>query len=195
MHDYEFPALLNLLAELSLDVRIATLILLLIGAAIWDTHTHRIPNRLILCGGLFGVICTMVWPPAQQTTILFSLMGLVVALLLFFPLYLMRAMGAGDVKLLAMVGTFLGPIDTFYAAIASTIVGGMLSILWVVWHAKTMQLVRNLSTLIPFEVGMLGGFPMGRRIEDSTSVGKMPYGVAIAIGTISFLMFDQLGYL
>jgi prepilin peptidase CpaA len=190
----ELEALLASLARLLLDGRIAVLMLLLISAAICDTRTHRIPNRLVLWGGLFGVICTTIWPPVHHGTILFPLAGLVVGLLLFFPLYLLRAMGAGDVKLLAMVGTFLGPLDTFYAALASTIAGGVLSILWVLWHGKTLRLVQNLTALLPLELGAVGGSSSGLRIEPSASAGKLPYGVAIAVGTISCLVFHQLGF-
>src|SRR4051812_31541587 len=113
MFHEESKAVLDLLARLLLDGRTASLIVLLMTAAICDMRTHRIPNRLVLCGGLWGLVCTTLWPPVYHGTILYPLAGLAVGLLLFFPLYLMRAMGAGDVKLLAMVGTFLGPLDTF----------------------------------------------------------------------------------
>jgi prepilin peptidase CpaA len=163
-------------------------------AAVCDMRTHRIPNRLVLCGGLWGVVCTTLWPPVYHGTILFPLAGLAVGLLLFFPIYLLRAMGAGDVKLLAMVGTFLGPLDTFYAALASTIAGGVLSILWVLWHGQTLRLLQNLMALLPLELGAVGGSSSSLRIEPSASAGKLPYGVAIAVGTISCLVFHQLGF-
>ena len=102
-------------------------------------------------------------------------------------------MGAGDVKLLAMIGTFLGPLQTFYAGLASTIAGGVISILWVLWHGKTFHLIQNLTALLPLEFGAVGGSSSGLRIEPSASAGKLPYGVAIAIGTMACLVFHQLG--
>jgi prepilin peptidase CpaA len=194
MPNQELAALLDLLVRLLLDGRIVVLILLLISAAIVDMRTHRIPNLLVLWGAICGVVCTTIWPPVYHGTIAFPLSGLAVGLLLFFPLYLMRAMGAGDVKLLAMVGTFLGPLDTFYAALASMIAGGMLSIVWVLWHGKTLRMLQNLTALLPLELGAVGGSSSGLRIEPSASAGKLPYGVAIAIGTISCLVFHQLGF-
>jgi prepilin peptidase CpaA len=98
------------------------------------------------------------------------------------------------VKLLAMVGTFLGPLDTFYAALASTIAGGVLSILWVLWHGQALRLLQNLTALLPLELGAVGGSSSSLRIEPSASAGKLPYGMAIAIGTISYLVFHQLGF-
>jgi prepilin peptidase CpaA len=194
MHRQESQALLDALIQLLLDGRIAVLIVLLITAAIFDTRSHRIPNRLVMCGGLAGIVCTTVWPPVYHGTIVFPLLGLGVGALLFAPLYLVRAMGAGDVKLLAMVGTFLGPLQTFYAGLASMIAGGLLSIVWVLWHGKTLHLIQNLTSLLPLELGAIGGSSSGLRIEPSASAGKLPYAVAIAIGTIACLVFHQLAF-
>jgi prepilin peptidase CpaA len=116
--------------------------------------------------------------------------------MLFLPLYIVRAMGAGDVKLLAMVGAFLGPGDTFYAALASMVVGGALSILFVLVRGTARRLLYNLGSL--FQHGLLsvaGGSKPNLRIGADVSAGKLPYGVAIAIGTIGYLITDQLGFL
>ena len=105
-------------------------------------------------------------------------------------------MGAGDVKLLAMVGAFLGPGETFYAALASMIVGGVLSILFVLARGTARRMFRNLGSL--FQLGLLsvaGGSKPNLRIAAGVSAGKLPYGVAIAIGTIGYLVSDQLGFL
>jgi prepilin peptidase CpaA len=192
----EFGAMLGLLIRLVLDARTGGLMLLLVIAAVCDYRTYRIPNRLVACGAVFGVIYTTVMPPVLHGTALFPLSGVVVGLLLFLPLYLLRAMGAGDVKLLAMIGTFLGPLETFYAALASMIVGGILSILWVLAHGRTLHMLQNLAAF--FQVGLLGvlaGSPSGLRIAPDVSAGRLPYGVAISSGTIGYLIVHQLGLL
>ena len=192
----EFKAMLDLLAMLFFDWRTGILMLLLLGAAVSDYRFHRIPNWLVLSGALFGVIYNTAMPPSPHANILFPLMGLGLGLLLFLPLYLVRAMGAGDVKLLAMVGAFLGPGDTFYAALASMIVGGVLSILFVLVRGTARRLLYNLGSL--FQLGLLsvaGGSKPNLRIGADVSAGKLPYGVAIAIGTIGYLITDQLGFL
>jgi prepilin peptidase CpaA len=192
----EFKAVLDLLSMLFFDWRTGVLMLLLAVAAVSDYRFHRIPNWLVLSGALFGVIYNTAMPPSPHATILFPLAGLGLGLLLFLPLYLVRAMGAGDVKLLAMVGAFLGPGDTFYAALASMLVGGALSIVFVLVRGTARRLLYNLGSL--FQLGLLsvaGGSKPNLRIGADESAGKLPYGVAIAIGTIGYLITDQLGFL
>jgi prepilin peptidase CpaA len=192
----EFKAVLDLLAMLFFDWRTGILMLLLAGAAISDYRVHRIPNWLLMSGAIFGVICNTALAPSPYANILFPLAGLGLGLVLFLPLYLVRAMGAGDVKLLAMVGAFLGPGDTFRAALASMIVGGVLSIVFVLARGTARRMFHNLGSL--FQVGLLsvaGGSKPNLRIGADVSAGKLPYGVAIAIGTIGYLITDQLGFL
>ncbi len=196
MPNAEFNAVLDLLAMLFFDWRTGILILLLAGAAVSDYRTHRIPNWLVLSGALFGVICNTALAPSAYAHILFPFAGLALGLVLFLPLYLVRAMGAGDVKLLAMVGAFLGPGDTFRAALATMIVGGVLSIVFVLARGTARRMFHNLGSL--FQVGFLsvaGGSKPDLRIGADVSAGKLPYGVAIAIGTIGYLITDQLGFL
>jgi prepilin peptidase CpaA len=196
VHHSELEAVLDLLAMLFFDWRTGTLMLLLVGAAISDYRVHRIPNWLVLSGALFGVICNTALAPSPYANILFPVAGFAVGLLLFLPLYLVRAMGAGDVKLLAMIGAFLGPGDTFRASLASMIVGGVLSILFVLMRGTARRMFHNLGSF--FQLGPLSvasGSKRNHRIEAGVSAGKLPYGVAIAIGTIGYLITDQLGFL
>ena len=196
MHNEEFKALLDLLGWLFFDWRTGIVILLLIVAALIDVKTRRIPNWLVLSGALYGVIYNTALPPTPHDNILFPLMGLALGLMLFLPLYLLRAMGAGDVKLLGMVGAFLGPGDTFYAALATMIVGGMLAILFVLAKGKLQIMFRNLASV--FQLGYLSvasGSTPNLQVAPQVSAGKLPYAVAIAIGTIGYLILHQLGFI
>src|SRR3954463_13490202 len=106
MQDSEFAAALELVGMLFCDPRIVVLTLLLAGAVICDCRTRRIPNALVMAGILFGLIYNVAFPPTVKTSMLFAPAGMLVGLSMFLPLYLLRATGAGDVKLFAMVGAF-----------------------------------------------------------------------------------------
>ena len=84
----EFKAMLDLLAMLVFDWRMGVLMLLLMGAAVCDYRTHRIPNWLVLSGAVFGLIYNTVLPPFPYTSIFFPLAGIGLGLVLFLPLYL-----------------------------------------------------------------------------------------------------------
>ncbi len=78
------------------------LLLLVIPAALYDSRQRRVPNWLALAGLLLGIgLNSFLY---ESTGLLTSLKGLGVAFLIYFPLYLLRAMGAGDVKLMAAIG-------------------------------------------------------------------------------------------
>jgi prepilin peptidase CpaA len=189
----ELQAMLGLLGRIMFDARTGGLMLLLVIAAVCDCRTHRIPNWLILCGAVFGLIYTTMVPPFAHGTALFPLSGLVVGLLLFLPLYLLRAMGAGDVKLLAMIGTFLGPLETLYVALTIIIAGGVVSIVWVLVRGRMFRMLQNLAPF--FQLAVLGpraGSPSGFRIAPEASAGRLPYALAIAFGTIAYLIGHQL---
>ena len=181
---------------LILDWRTGILMLLLVTAAITDYRTHRIPNWLVLSGTLFGLIYNMAVPPFRHASLLWPLEGLALGLIVFLPLYLLRIMGAGDVKLMAMVGAFIGPTDMVWVMPYIMIVGGVLSIVLVLVRGTARRMFSNLNTL--FQLTYLNTMSGGRpdfRIDTSASAGKLPYGVAIAIGTIGYLTLHQLNFL
>lgn len=196
MSHSEFNAVLELLAMLVLDWRTGVLILLLIIAAVIDCRSHRIPNWLVLSGMLFGVIYNLVFPPVPHANVLWPLEGMALGFIVFLPLYLISVMGAGDVKLMAMVGAILGPIDMIWVLPYTMIVGGVLSILLALAHGTAGRMFRNLTLI--FRLGFLNALSGARpdlHVAAGESAGKLPYGVAIAIGTIGYLMLHQLGFL
>jgi prepilin peptidase CpaA len=98
-----------------------------------DLRRHRIPNVLTLLGLIAGLGLQAVTGGVQG--LLSGLLGVAVGLGSFAPLYLCRAMGAGDLKLLAAVGAFLGPQGAFLAALFTLLAGGLGAIGYVLWRA------------------------------------------------------------
>ena len=196
MAEAEFNAVLELLASLLLSGRTGMLLLLLATAAVIDSRSHRIPNWLVVSGAVYALVYNTVFPPWLHGTFLFPLAGLGLGLALFLPLYLLRAMGAGDVKLLAMCGAFLGPNEIWRAALVILITGGLLGVVFVLAKGSALRMVQNLTTL--FRVGaldtMTGAVP-SLRIPAGVTAGRLPYGVAIAGGTTLYLVLHQLAFI
>src|SRR4051812_29537661 len=92
----------------SYEVMLGLIVLL---AAVFDIRSRRIPNWLVGFGLVWGV---------SMNTFLFglpglksALLGIAVASLIYFPLFLVRGMGAGDVKLMMAIGSLVGPAMWF----------------------------------------------------------------------------------
>ena len=195
MTSSEFQAMLELLSLLVLNWRTGTLIVCLVLAACMDYRTHRIPNWLVGWGSLLGVVLSWLYPPFHQTSAWWPIQGLVLGLGLFLPFYLLGVMGAGDVKLMAMVGAFIGPSHVLWAALYTLVAGGVLALVWVLVRGTVGRLVRNLSTLFQLSfISLAQAGPPTFQVSAAASAGKLPYAMAIAIGTLTYLVRHQLGF-
>jgi len=105
------------------------LILILVIAFISDIHTQLIPNWLTTS----GVICGLLFHLFNNglTGLCFALYGLGIAFTLFFILYLLGAIGAGDVKLFAALGAIAGTEFVLHFMVLSIMFAGFIGcILW-----------------------------------------------------------------
>jgi prepilin peptidase CpaA len=106
----------------------------------------------------------------------------------------MRAMGAGDVKLMAMVGAFLGPASALGAVTTTLITGGALAIFAAIRNKSMQRMLNNIRFMM---TQAMVGVATGNRVRTemlSASAGKLPYGVAIAIGTTAHLLLSKNGH-
>lgn len=165
--------------------------LALLAVAAWvDVRSQRIPNLLVVCGLVVGIVGNGTIVSGGWT---FALLGASIGFLLFLPLYMLRAMGAGDVKLMAMVGAFLGPAGAIIAVLLSFAAGGVLACAYAVARGTARRLLINLASIVRgaalTAATGVGGF--GAPAPD-TSAGKFPYSVAIAIGSIGSIALARL---
>ncbi len=168
-------------------IQIALLLTILGMAIVMDIRWRRIPNWLTGPAILLGI--------GMQTFMnhldgfLFSLEGMAIGLGLLLILYVLGWIGAGDVKLYAAVGSFLGPFQTISAAFLIAFAGGLMAILVLGFHQgwkrtggwlwslfQTLFLSRSMKALAP-----------------ANNVPTLPYAVAICVGTIGSYWWSPLG--
>ncbi|MBZ5608149.1 MAG: prepilin peptidase [Acidobacteriia bacterium] len=162
------------------------LVLLVVPAAVYDLRFRRIPNWLVLAGLLLGLgLNSFLF---EWTGLRASLLGLGVGLLVYFPLYMLRGMGAGDVKLMAAVGSIVGWADWLGIFFLTALIGGVAAIALLV---SRQQLARGLSNVGYLLVEILCLRPPYARKEEldlgSPKSVKLPHGVVIAWGSVLFL--------
>lgn len=178
---------------------IIILLVFLLLAALQDLRRYRISNNLIVSGVFFGALLNIIVPSEMGGLGgLSSLLGFGVGLGLLLPMYLLRAMGAGDVKLMAMVGAFLGPEAIMVAILYVLVTGGVLSICVAMYCGVLKKLFYSTQVIIvEFMTNLFT--PKSKRLPNALSfagitqdaTAKMPYGVAIAVGTATFLLVNQ----
>lgn len=170
----------------------AFLLCTLLALAVWhDVLTRRIPNSLVLSGMLMGLALNATLPsgagfffePGGAIGFLLALEGAALGLAMLLPLYAFGAMGAGDVKLMAMVGAFLGPESIFGTALLSLLAGGVLALAVSIWTGTLLNVLRNTYSLLLHAI--VKGMAVGdaRVGEPAAPTGKLAYAIAIMSGT------------
>ena len=152
---------------------------ILLVAAVWDIRFKRIPNWLTFPSMIVAVSYYVTVGGLEG--LLFSLQGAAVGMAILIIPYFMRGMGAGDVKLVGVVGAFLGVGKVILALLWTALVGGLYAIVLLIYCVYLKRTPRpHLSAAYPYKV-----------FEDvlprSDATAKRPslcYGVAIAIGTV-----------
>ncbi len=166
----------------------------LMMACVADLRARRVPNVLVaimaVSGGVYAVLTDPVLAGLQRAG-----GGLLLGLAIWLPAWLLGWMGAGDVKLFAASGTWLGPRATLEAAIIAALAGGVLSLGWMVWRRG----VGGAS----FDLWSVAAHPLRRR-EPGAPLGwgevggggarsdRMPYTLALAAGLATAALFPRL---
>ena len=156
------------------------LTLALVGAII-DIQKHRIPNWLTYPGIVLGF---------GLRALLFGWKGLLSALAgcllaggIMFLFYMVRAMGAGDVKLMGAIGAVVGPSQVTGVLLATAIFGGLLAIVYALYRRRMISTLKNVGSVLRFHA-WAGAQAHPELNLDNPSALRMPYGLAIALGTL-----------
>ncbi len=141
-------------------------VIVLAVATFTDLRSRRIPNWLVLPFLPMGIVVSA-WFHGWHGVVQ-SLEGAALGMVIYGILYLKFGMGAGDVKLCAAIGAWIGPGQFLMAAVFNTLAGGLGILVWLLfkWIQKLVQRERDDITL------------------NGLMQTKMPYAPAIAIGTL-----------
>lgn len=162
----------------------------LLAAVFADMASRKIPNRLVLAGMVVGLLVQAFLPGGDG--FLSALKGLLFGFGLFLPLYLLRVMGAGDVKLMAMVGCFTGSPAIFGVMLCTLLAGGVLSLVFSLRMKAFRQMLGNVKFMIFMRFMKAAGGGLASTHDMAGSVGTLPYAMAIAMGTAGYLVWQGI---
>lgn len=163
--------------------------------ACWrDWKEHRIPNQLcalIVLSGFFVHGVVQGWTGVQH-----SLAGAACGFGLLIVLWLIRAMGAGDVKYMAGVGAWLGPELTCYAVVAGILVGGLISIGMIIYQRTWSRFATNMGLMLVKMSSARTAFGEFASAKQFSGSGKaaVPYAIPLTVGAWGVLLFSQIGW-
>lgn len=178
-------------------------------AIISDLRVRRIPNSLIVAGWVMAV-CWHAFSPhgawafdpqsPGAVGVSGAFAGLGVLLLAFLPFYALGVMGAGDVKLMSVVGAFLGATPGAWTQLAGVSLfvlaaGGLLAIFRMVFSRNGSAVFANLRLIFTgywARASGMAGPSFDARVD---SADRMPYAIAIATGTILYMVAKWAGWI
>lgn len=148
-------------------------------ACLWDVTRARIPNWLTFTAAAAAMAFHALAPQGHGAGA--AVAGLVLGLAVFFPLFALRAMGAGDIKLLAALGAWLGWSDVLWVAVYASMTGGVLALVVMIVRGHLRQGLQNIQSLLTF--WWLSGLkPLPSVSLDDPRAVRLPYAVPIAVG-------------
>jgi prepilin peptidase CpaA len=165
--------------------------IVLVVAAVIDGRQLKVPNWLTFPFALAGLAFS-VWYGGGWG-LLGSIEGLGLGLALLLPLYAIGGMGAGDVKLLAGVGAWVGPALTAKAFVATAMAGGVMAVAMVAWTGSYVRHWALFQTIVSEILTVrdpvkLSAIAAARK----PTMLLLPYGIPIAVGTIAFFAWAGL---
>ncbi len=180
-------------ALLTENMHVKFVAVVLIVAAWIDGKELRVPNWLTYSMVLSGLVYNTV--VGGWGGLWFAFLGMIVGLLTLLPLYSVGGMGAGDVKLMAGIGAWLGSYITFYAFVATVVVGAVMAVLMVLYkrgfqkhYAQFLMIMNEWMTVRnPAELSKIAK-------ERKPTMFLLPYGIPICIGSIGYFCYAGLLY-
>jgi prepilin peptidase CpaA len=151
------------------------------AACVTDVAWRRIPNALTLGGAAVGLAVAAVlggWPAT-----LAALAGWSVGLAVFLPIFLLGGLGAGDIKLLAAFGAWIGPGEVIWVALYGAIAGGVFAIALALARGYLRTALRNVYMLLThWRVAGVG--PVAGLTLEGSSGPRLAYALPMAAGLV-----------
>lgn len=157
--------------------------LVVMSAMFFDFKCRRIPNKIVLPAILLGIVVNTIHSGVNG--LFTATVGFMVGGCFLSVFYLMGGMGAGDVKLMAAVGAFLGMEKIIIVLFLTALVGALMAFYTIITHFLQKPILDKLfhQDSLSMNVTPHAVNPLKKSI---------PYGVAIAMGTLGTLLLILL---
>ncbi len=160
---------------------------IVVVAAVWDFRARRIPNWVSLSGVVLGIALNSFLYEAAGLRM--SIEGILLAFAIYFPLYLIRGMGAGDVKLMAAVGAIMGWQNWLGILVLTSLFGAAIALALVTWQGVLARTLYNIVLILKSLALRQAPYQNHPQLDVRSQQGvRLPHAVSIAFGSIAFLV-------
>lgn len=177
----------------SIYLRTGLLAVVLLGGAWYDVREQRIPNWWCVCACVCGLGITWQMSPAGgrtgQTAFYMARLGAVTAL--WFPLFHLRMIGAGDVKLMALIAGYLGFKAGACVILYGFFIGAFLAFLKMLIYKNLYQRLRYFFAYIRRLFLTREAVPYYRASRDGKHV-VIPLGLCLLGGCVWYMVLEIL---
>lgn len=151
-------------------------------SCVFDLRTRHIPNSVTLGGAALGLIYGAV--AHGPTGLLLAGLGWLAGLVVFLPFFALGGLGAGDVKLVACVGAWLGPVMALWTALYTALAGGVMAIVVALSAGYLNTALMNVMGLIS-HFREKGVRPHPDLTLSRNTGPRLPYALPITVGTLT----------
>jgi prepilin peptidase CpaA len=162
---------------------VVSVVVIVIGlvACVTDVRSRRIPNLLTFSAAVAALLFHLFFDRGPGAAL--ALAGWATGLVLFLPFFLLRGMGAGDVKLLAALGAWLGPLQVIWLAMFAAIAGGVMALVVATSRGHLRTMFRNVGNMLLFWY-VAGPRPVPEQTLERSQSPRLAYAIPIFVGTV-----------
>lgn len=164
------------------------LIALIVICVVTDLRERKIYNKVLFPFFLAGLVLNLTADGIPGLG--FALAGTAVGFSILLIPYLLGGMGAGDVKLLAVVGGLKGAVFVLTAAVYMALAGGIMALIILFFRRGAISRLKQIGMILG---GLRSGLKVPLALDKEAMNTTYPYGVAIAIGALAAILFPAGG--
>ncbi|MEL7563573.1 MAG: prepilin peptidase [Dehalobacterium sp.] len=163
------------------------LLIMIIVCLYTDLKERKIYNAMLLPGFILGILLNLI--SNGWGGLLTAVQGFLLGLGLLLLPFLLNGIGAGDVKLLAVIGVIKGPEFVFYTFLGTALAGGLIALGILLFQGRLGKVLCNLGRgLVILLTSRFRVVSFG----DSSEQNLFPYGIAIAVGVLTSYLIEVI---
>lgn len=173
------------ITDLQLTIQLILAATFFLTAILLDLFYHKIPNLLSLTAIISGLICNSYF--AQLEGLLDASYGLFLAFIILLPVFVLRVLGGGDIKLMMGIGALMGPQLLLWSLAYAIAAGAITSLILVLYKVG----IKGILTTISRYKDCLLLQTYFKPVANEAAGQKVPYAPALAIGWVYACTMDS----